>query len=381
MRIATLTAAAVFSAVLGGSQPRAGEVPKGSAEKPGKSEAKNGGKDKGKPTADTRLRGTGSTAEMTVTAKQARAIRRACDALAKLQSKDGSFGTSGRGFGGGHRAAMTGLAGLALLSAGHVPGRGKHAKVVEKAAKFLMKLQDREGCYADVGGRSMHGHGYALHFMAEVYGMTNDPTLAKKLRKSVQNGVRLTARCQSPEGGWIYQPVARGHEGSITITQVQAIWSARQAGINVPQKTIDKGISYMRRSQQKDGGISYRLGQGGSRPALSVAGVMVFCGLGKRESREATKAINYMRNMMKGNVNSYRGLTSFDHYTTLYLGQGLFQAGDPDWTKHYPKLRDELIKRQGADGSWTSNYGAAFGTACYTLVLAIPYQYLPTFQR
>jgi squalene-hopene cyclase-like protein len=276
---------------------------------------------------------------------------------------------------------MTGLAGLALLSAGHVPGRGKHAKVVEKAAKFLMKLQDREGCYADVGGRSMHGHGYALHFMAEVYGMTNDPKLAKKLRKSVQKGVRLTARCQSPEGGWIYQPVARGHEGSITITQVQAIWAARQAGINVPQKTIDKGINYMKKSQQKDGGISYRLGSGGSRPALSVAGVMVFCGLGQRETKHARRSINYMRKMMKGNVRSYRGLTSFDHYTTLYLGQGLFQAGDPDWTKHYPKLRDELIKRQGADGSWSSNYGAAFGTACYTLVLAIPYQYLPTFQR
>ncbi|MHC4914681.1 MAG: prenyltransferase/squalene oxidase repeat-containing protein [Planctomycetota bacterium] len=346
-------------------------VPAGAGEQPKKEEAK----------PEPQRRGTGSFAELEVTTKQARSITLACDALARLQQKDGSFGTAGRGYGGGHRAAMTGLAGLALLAAGHVPGRGKHAKVVERAARFLIKLQDREGCYADIGGRSMHGHGYALHFMAEAYGMTSDPELARKLRSSVQKGVRLTARCQSPEGGWIYQPVAQGHEGSITITQVQAIWAARQAGINVPQKTIDKGIAYMKKSQQPDGGISYRLGMGGSRPALSVAGVMVFCGYGMRESKEATKAINYMRKMMRGNVRSYRGLTSFDHYTTLYLGQGLYQAGDPDWSKHYPKLRDELIKRQGADGSWSSNYGPAFGTACYTLVLAIPYQYLPTFQR
>jgi len=345
---------------------------KSSGEKAGGAEKDNKGGDSSKV-----QRGTGSHAQLKVTAKQARAITRACDAMAKLQGKDGSFSGSG----GQHRAAMTGLAGLALLSAGHVPGRGKHAKAVERAAKFLLKLQDREGCYADAGGRSMHGHGYALHFMAEVYGMTSDPKLAKKLRRSVQKGVRLTARCQSPEGGWIYQPVARGHEGSITITQVQAIWAARQAGINVPQKTIDKGIDYMKKSQQPDGGISYRLGMNGSRPALSVAGVMVFCGLGRRETREAAKAINYMRKMMKGNVRSYRGLTSFDHYTTLYLGQGLYQAGDPDWSKHYPKLRDELIKRQGHDGTWTSNYGPIFGTSCYTLVLTIPYQYLPTFQR
>ena len=227
----------------------------------------------------------------------------------------------------------------------------------------------------------MHGHGYALHFMAEVYGMTADPDLAKKLKKSVQKGVRLTARCQSPEGGWIYQPVARGHEGSITITQVQAIWAARQAGVNVPQKTIDKGIEYMRKSQCADGGIAYSMGSGGSRPALTVAGVAVFCGLGRRETKEARKAIAYMRRMMKGNVRSYRGLSGFDHYTTLYLGQGLYQAGDPDWSKHYPKLRDELIKRQQSNGSWTSSYGPVFGTACYALVLAIPYQYLPTFQR
>ncbi len=354
--LCSVTLAAATCPVLGGEKP----------------------KEDDKPAAQGR--GTGSHAELEVTTKQARSITLACDALARLQQKDGSFGTSNN-MGGGHRAAMTGLAGLALLSAGHVPGKGKHARVVERAARFLLKLQDREGCYADVGGRSMHGHGYALHFMAEAYGMTTDPELARKLRTSVQKGVRLTARCQSPEGGWIYQPVAQGHEGSITITQVQAIWSARQAGINVPQKTIDKGINYMKKSQQSDGGISYRLGMGGSRPALSVAGVMVFCGYGMRESREATKAINYMRKMMRGNVNSYRGLTSFDHYTTLYLGQALYQAGDPDWSKHYPKLRDELIKRQNADGSWTSNYGAVFGTSCYTLVLTIPYQYLPTFQR
>jgi hypothetical protein len=339
---------------------------------------KDPGGEKKAPKKAANVRGTGSHAELSVTPKQARAIRRACDALAKLQQKDGSFS----GTGGQHRAAMTGLGGLALLSAGHVPGRGKHARAVEKAAKFLLKLQDREGCYADAGGRSMHGHGYALHFMAEVYGMTNDPNLAKKMRKSVKLGVRLTARCQSTTGGWYYQPVSsQAHEGSITVTQVQAIWSARQAGVNVPQKTIDKGVDYMKKSQCADGGIAYSYGGRSSRPALSVAGVAVFCGLGRRETKEAHRAIGYMRRMMKGNVRSYRGLSGFDHYTTLYLGQALYQAGDPDWSKHYPKLRDELIKRQGHDGTWTSNYGPVFGTACYTLVLTIPYQYLPTFQR
>jgi hypothetical protein len=335
-------------------------------------------KDEGSTAAEPR--GTGSAADLNVTPKQARAIRRALDFIAKKQGRDGSFSAPG----GKHRAAMTGLAGLALLSGGHVPGRGKHAKAVEKAARFLMKLQDRTGLYGDIGGRTMHGHGYALHFMAEVYGMTGQRKLAKKLRKSVKKGVRLACQTQATCGGWYYQPVASNrHEGSITVTQVQAIWAARQAGVNVPQKTIDKAVAYMRKSQCKDGGIAYRMGQRSSRPALSVAGVMVFCGLGRRESREATRAIGYMRRMMKG---GYKKRNYFPHYTDLYLAQGLYQAGDPDWSKYYPKLREDILKCQSSDGSIQrksrrTQYGPVYSTACEVLALAVPYQYLPTFQR
>jgi hypothetical protein len=360
-------AVVVLAAV--GFWARAGEAP-------GKTPADTPAK-----TGDGPVRGTGGDAALQISPKHAKAIERALDFLATQQAKDGSFGVSEMG-GGGHRAAMTGLAGLALLAGGNVPGRGKHANVVEKAARFLVKLQDREGCYADDGGRSMHGHGYALHFMAECYGMTADPEFGKKLRKSVQEGVRLTARCQSPEGGWYYQPVAQGHEGSIAVTQVQAIWAARQAGINVPQKTIDHGIDYIRKSQCPDGGIAYMLGSGGSTPALSVAGVMVFCGLGRRESKEAAKALGYMRKHMDMYVRGQSG--GFAHYTDLYFGQALYQAGDPDWSKYYPKLCERIMKGQQPDGSIVSGqaeYGKVFTTSCEVLILAIPYQYLPTFQR
>jgi hypothetical protein len=326
------------------------------------------------------VRGTGRRAELMVTPKQSQGIRRALDYIVRQQQRDGSFQAPR----GQHRAAMTGLAGLALLSGGHVPGRGKHARAVVRAIRFLIKLQDRQGIYGDAGGRAMHGHGYALHFMAEAYGMTTDPDLARDLRRSVRKGVRLTCMTQAKVGGWYYQPVASDrHEGSITVTQVQAIWAARQAGINVPQKTIDKAVDYMRKSQCSDGGIAYRLGQRSSRPALSVAGVMVFCGLGRREARPARRAIEYMRKMMRG---GYKRKNYFPHYTDLYLSQALYQAGDPDWSKYYPQLRDDIIKCQKGDGSIQrsgrrTQYGGVYSTACEVLALAVPYQYLPTFQR
>jgi hypothetical protein len=117
-----------------------------------------------------------------------------------------------------------------------------------------------------------------------------------------------------------------------------------------------------------------------STPALSAAGVMIFCGLGMRETKEADRALGYLR----GHIGGYMAGSGFKHYTDLYFGQALYQAGDPDWSKYYPKLRDRIIQHQRSDGSIDmggGGYGKVFSTSCEVLVLTIPYQYLPTFQR
>src|SRR3990170_1572108 len=58
--------------------------------------------------------------------KQMEAVEKGEAWLAKNQQADGSWGNEGAG--GGYRMAMTGLAGLALLSGGHTPGRGPYSK-------------------------------------------------------------------------------------------------------------------------------------------------------------------------------------------------------------------------------------------------------------
>jgi hypothetical protein len=319
-----------------------------------------------------------------VSPKAVRSIERGLAFLVSKQEKDGSFSREGTR----HHAAITGLGGLALLSAGHTPGRGKYARAVEKAVGYVLKTQDDQGCYASPGGRTMHGHGYALHFLAEAYGMTSDPDLAEKLRASIERGVRLTCQSQSTSGGWWYQPASSSrHEGSITVTQVQALWAARQGGFNVPQKTIDSGVTYMRKSQMGDGGIAYALGRKdlGSRPAISVAGVMVFCALGLRECREGQRAIGYMRGMLAGRARARNGpvdrYNRLDPYTVMYLAQALHQAGDPDWSRDYPGLRSAIISAQAADGGWSASHGRTYAAACNLLALTVPYQYLPSFQR
>jgi hypothetical protein len=39
------------------------------------------------------------------------------------------------------------------------------------------------------------------------------------------------------------------------------------------------------------------------------------------------------------------------------------------------------VKKQEVDGSWDDDYGREYGTAMAVLILEIPVQYLPIFQR
>src|SRR5437764_11232679 len=55
--------------------------------------------------------------------------------LAKEQKADGSWGT--RQYEGS--VGITGITGLAFLSAGHRPGQGRHGEVVAKAVEYLLK--------------------------------------------------------------------------------------------------------------------------------------------------------------------------------------------------------------------------------------------------
>ena len=48
------------------------------------------------------------------------------------------------------------------------------------------------------------------------------------------DAIVLISRSQSRDGGWLYTPDDAGDEGSVTITQVQALRACRDAGISVP---------------------------------------------------------------------------------------------------------------------------------------------------
>lgn len=80
----------------------------------------------------------------------------------------------------------------------------------------------------------------------------------------------------------------------------------------------------------------------------------------------------------KGEVRRQEGYYFYGHY---YAVQAMWQAGGDPWNKWYPAVRDELISKQRNDGAWTSSICLEYSTAMSLIVLQMPENCLPIFQR
>jgi squalene cyclase len=313
-----------------------------------------------------------------VTKETMQAIERGLAFLAREQNKDGSWRTGG-GFG-SYPVVMSALAGLALVASGSSSERGPHAKHVRRAVNFCLSQQQPNGLFAAPSeeARSMYGHGFAMLFLSQVYGMEEDLERQRRIRTALERGIVLTAKSQSRDGGWLYTPDAQGDEGSVTVTQVQALRGCRNGGILVPKETVDSAIRYIERSQNPDGGISYSVRSRGSRPAITAAACAVLYNAGQYDSPMAEKAFKYAWANCKPTVSS----DGHYFYTQLYMSQASWQKGDEYWHKYFPEIQRFLQRTQQGNGSWQGDHvGLVYGTSIALLILQIPFNQLPILSR
>jgi hypothetical protein len=249
---------------------------------------------------------------------------------------------------------------------------------------FILRSAQRNGLICRTGdeeNRSLYGHGFSMLFLSEIMGMEEDAERLTQIRAVLSQGVDLTARSQSQLGGWLYTPDMNGDEGSVTVTQVQALRSARNAGIAVPKKVIDNAMKYLERSVQPDGGIAYRVGMTGSRPPITAAAVACWFNAGQYDNPMAKNALKYCKNSIGLDPG---GGQVWGHwfYAHMYMSQVMYIAGENEWKEYYPKLRDHLIATQSEDGSWQGDsVGRVYGTAIGLIILQLPYNNLPIMQR
>lgn len=309
-----------------------------------------------------------------LTPETLQAIRAGLECLASRQNPDGSMGAEGYQ----RDVAVVSLVGLAMLAHGSAPGRGAYGQPINRCIDYLLKNTDDSG-FINATGRDnhgpMYGHGFATLFLAEVYGMRPEPELRVKLVKAV----RLIVNTQNDEGGWRYWPERRDADISVTICQVMALRAARNAGIYVGNDTIDRCTEYVKRCQNPDGGFAYMLPGGVSEFPRSAAGVVALYSAGVYTGDEISRGLAYLEQTVPqaeavGTANHF----FYGHY---YAAQAMWQAGGDRWRRWYPMIRDTLLASRKPDGSWFDQVCPEYGTAMACLILQMPHNYLPIFQR
>jgi Prenyltransferase and squalene oxidase repeat len=320
-----------------------------------------------------------------VTPETVRAVERGLAWLRKAQSSDGSF--SGSPDGSFYPVAMASLAGMAMLASGSTTTRGPAADEVARTVRFLTANARSSGLIASStsdSGRPMHGHGFALMFLATVQGMETDRALRERLNPVIRRAVRLVDSAQSEIGGWTYTPGA-GDEGSVTVTQIQGLRAADAAGFVVPERTMKRAVRYLELCQCPDGGIRYAYGtaHGGSRPPISAAAVATLYNAGEYDSPLAKRCLDYVSKQLdRSNPITGRNPGGHAFYMNLYAAQAFYQAGDQHWDRYFPRTRDALIRSQAENGSWMGDdVGHVYGTSIALIILQLPYKFLPVYQR
>lgn len=334
--------------------------------------------------------------------KEKRSIEKATQWLLKNQNADGSWGLNERGSPGD--VTCTGLAGLALLADGNTEREGPDnaaVRAVQKGVRWMLKqarsAKGRNDIAGGVGtliqgklGQSIHNH-FAVIFLTQVYGMRifesgsgEENDLNALIRKLADN----VAGAQATDGSW-----HRESFGSLKATCMAwlALRSAAFTGVPIRHATVEKTVGFI--EKQYDGQAKLYLngarggyGYGDYQTLYATASCLrVMYGQGKGALPVVMAATDtFMNNVEKGAWSQmFLSVEGEDYLAALMMSHALVGEDGARWRRWWKFIGPALLKRQNADGSWTTTAcisGRTFATACALMTLETPYRLLPIQQ-
>ena len=307
--------------------------------------------------------------------------------IVSQQKPDGSF--SGNF---GASAALPALAGMAILSKGHLPGTEPYGDALLKCLDYVLTTPDMRfdakfrGYMGEKENGRMYAHSIATLFLAEMSGMV-DSVRQTKIDSVLPLAVKVILDAQnqkkSPEhfGGWRYTPDSNDSDLSCSGWALMALRSVRLNGAELPSDAIEKAVLYVKRSQvEKSGALSYQGHDGRFGATLSGAGILCLELCGKHLDPVSLKAAEYLKTEYDGKRHPSENL----HYGLYYTSQGLFQLGGEYWKYFENWMYSNFLRRQRPDGSWCGHGNESnpvYSTAMTVLAFTVPYRMLPIYQR
>ncbi len=292
------------------------------------------------------------------------AIDRSLAYLAAAQQPDGHWAQK-------NPVANTALALIAYMVNGHLPGEGKYGKTIDRGIDYLLNSPDQVGYL----GSSMYAHGLATLALSEVWGMTDRDD---QVKDALKQAVKLILHAQNQEGGWRYYPRPQDADISVTAMQLVALASAKQAGILVPDQTIDQAIRYITMCYDPaTGGFNYQprpySAPGFARSAAAITAMMM---CGEYDSEPVTGGVKYMLGQPEEKFHK-TGHYAYAHY---YAIQVMYRHDPQEFAQWYPQIRNALLARLEPDGS-TKGKQDEYTTAMAVIVLGAPSHFVPAYQR
>ena len=280
-------------------------------------------------------------------------------------------------------SAATSLSLLPFLGAGQTHWSGIYRDHVARGLRWLIEHQDENGdLRIDSQGTSgMYAHGQGAIVLCEAYAMTGD----EMLREPAQRAIDFIVEAQHPAGGWRYRPGEPG-DTSVLGWQVMALQSARVAGIQVPEETLELAGQYLDSVRGSDG-FSYAY-QRKRSPDHVMTAEAILC----RMYTGWTFDDPGMREGVTDLVERFPPKRKQPNiYYWYYASQVMHHAGGMDWERWNRRLREILVQTQIKSGheagSWQPRGphaqagGRIYMTALAICTLEVYYRHAPIFRR
>ena len=273
---------------------------------------------------------------------------------------------------------MTGYALMAFLSTGNLPDEGEYGRNVTAGMQYLLDQVQPDGLFREVQqGRYMYNHGIATVALSELYGQTRSPVLRERLVQMVN----VIISAQSPQGGWRYTPIPRDADISVTVLQVAALRAAKNAGLAVPQDAIDRAVVFIEKCyNEKMGGYAYQPNgpAGFARTAAAIYSLQL-CG------QYANPHVSTGSDYLFANDTDAQQWWPYGCY---YAAPAQYMIGGEVWKRWYAEMNTRLLStviREGDTDHWNEKrsgmLGPIYDTAVFVTILAMPYHYIPLYQR